>query len=314
MNYRNPYYAAIDVGSNAIRLYIARPDLRKGFSEKFSKRFELRLGRDVFQKHRIGKASLQRLVEIFTEIATLLRKHETPSYIALATSALREARNRAEVIDTVYERSGIRIQILSPHGEGQTIRHAVNHVHRGSRRKLILDLGGGSLEIVCERADRPPQIQSFPLGAVRLLQQYPKAPQAFEKSFLRVLNPALPRWGKLYKANLWQKNEVIGTGGNIRALLKIWQKLHTSHHANFLRVEDLTELHERLSKLSSRARQQRFKLSSDRADVVVPAARVFLIFLHHFGYDRIVVPKVSLKNGMIMLLARRKIKPQKLAL
>ncbi|MBP7845105.1 MAG: hypothetical protein KA116_09835 [Proteobacteria bacterium] len=305
-NLKGPF-AAIDIGSNAIRLYIAYPKPNGFFREILAKRYELRLGQDVFREQRIKEGTLKELIRVFEDIKEHLSSHKVIAYAALATSALREARNRKKVIQTVFNKTDLKIRILSAHGEGKTILEAIKHAGFEKDSKIVLDLGGGSLEIVLDIPKSKVKIQSYPLGALRTLQHFSKDPQEFEKQFLKTLNRENPRWRNLYWGNLWKPKIIIGTGGNIRGLLKIWKKIHSHKSRNFLTKNDIIELHSKLVGMTAIRRRKLYNLSKDRADVIVPAAKIFALFLHYSGYDRIEVPDVSLKHGMIVLLARKKI-------
>lgn len=310
-NLKGPF-AAIDIGSNAIRLYIAYPKANGFFREILARRYELRLGEDVFREQRIKESTLKELTLVFEDIRQHLLARKVVAYTALATSALREARNRKSVIQSILKSTGLKIRILSAHGEGKTILEAIKHAGFEKDSKIVLDLGGGSLEIVLDIPKTKVKIQSYPLGALRTLQHFSKDPQEFEKKFLQTLNRENPSWRNLYWGNLWKPKIIIGTGGNIRGLLKIWKKIHSHKSRNFLSKNDILELHSKLVAMSAIRRRKLYNLSKDRADVIVPAAKIFALFLHYSGYERIEVPDVSLKHGMIVLMARKKIAASKL--
>ena len=285
-------FAAIDIGSNAVRLLvhnvIEQADKPPSFKKSALIRVPVRLGEDSFLKAKISDHSLQRLIKTMRSFSLLMEVYGVEKYMACATSALREATNGEEVVKAVYEASGIQIEIIDGKREASIIASTdLKELIQKDRAYLYVDVGGGSTEFTVFDRGQLVASKSFKIGTVRMLN-------GLEDEAV---------WGKI---EMWikqhlgsrEKVEIIGSGGNINKLHKmsgrklnqplsfIW--LNAQYHfLNSMQYED------RISELG---------LNQDRADVIIPAAKIFLSAAKWSGAKKINVPKIGLADGMIKTL------------
>lgn len=282
-------FAAIDIGSNAIRLLIEEVHIDEGryHIEKVSlTRVPVRLGEDVFTKGKIGKQKVSQLVKTMTAFAYLMEVHDTAIYRACATSAMREAKNRRSVIKKVKEESGIEIELLSGDEEANLIfsnYFAQNLNTKGNY--LYIDVGGGSTELTLIKNGKRIKGQSFELGTVRMLSNAVDA-KIWERA---------RRWIQ----SSFKDNEVvtaIGTGGNINTLFKIIGKKPNQT----ISLTEIKEQYDALRLLSMEQRITKLKMKPDRADVIIPACEIYLRLMSYANIPNMIVPKIGLADGVIL--------------
>lgn len=307
-----PRVGVVDVGSNAIRLTIAEVGADE-IREIGSQRFSLRLGNDVFNNGRTLSLQTQRnLVDIFLEIKKIFVEHKVDLYRVVATSALRSARNRREVLKKVLKTAGLQIELIDPIEEGRLIGASLPK-HHYAKYELLMDLGGGSLELAYFENKQNSRITSLPLGAVRLLGALKNFdPIKICNHIASVCEKDSFVWSFSHKHP--RDLHVVGSGGNIRALYRLRKKiLHKPCLANpSITLAELAAITQALEKKSTREREKKFKLAKDRADVILPAAYVFHEILSYIGADRIHVPMdVSLRRGVLKDLQEKLFKEQK---
>ena len=285
-------YAAIDIGSNAVRLLITnvieQEDKPTSFKKSEIVRVPVRLGEDSFLRGEISAHSIGRLAKTMQSFDLLMQVYGVEKYMACATSALREAKNGNEVVQKVKEASGIGIEIIDGKREAEIIASTdLKEIIRNDRSYLYVDVGGGSTEFTFFENGKPLVSKSFKIGTVRILSNLVDDSiwddvRAWITSFV---SP---------ESNI----EIIGSGGNINKLHKmsgrkigqplsyIW--LNAQYH--FL---NSMEYDDRISELG---------LNQDRADVIIPAAKIFLNAAKWSKAKKIHVPKIGLADGMIKTL------------
>lgn len=282
-------FAAIDIGSNAIRLLIEEVHIDEGryHIEKVSlTRVPVRLGEDVFTKGKIGKQKVNQLVKTMTAFAYLMEVHDTAIYRACATSAMREAKNKRAVIKKVKEESGIEIELLSGDEEANLIFS--NYFAQNLNTKanyLYIDVGGGSTELTLIKNGKRIKGQSFELGTVRMLSNAVDA-KVWERA---------RRWIQ----SSFKDNEVvtaIGTGGNINTLFKIIGKKPNQT----ISITEIKEQYEALRALTMEQRITKLKMKPDRADVIIPACEIYLRLMGYANISNMIVPKIGLADGVIL--------------
>jgi exopolyphosphatase/guanosine-5'-triphosphate,3'-diphosphate pyrophosphatase len=282
-------FAAIDIGSNAIRLLIEEVHIDEGryHIEKVSlTRVPVRLGEDVFTKGKIGKQKVSQLVKTMTAFAYLMEVHDTAIYRACATSAMREAKNRRSVIKKVKEESGIELELLSGDEEANLIFS--NYFAQNLNTKanyLYIDVGGGSTELTLIKNGKRIKGQSFELGTVRMLSNAVDA-KVWERA---------RRWIQ----SSFKNNEVvtaIGTGGNINTLFKIIGKKPNQT----ISITEIKEQYESLRLLTMEQRITKLKMKPDRADVIIPACEIYLRLMGYANIANMIVPKIGLADGIIL--------------
>ena len=285
-------YAAIDIGSNAVRLLIKKEEENENLvSRRLSKvmmlRVPRRLGFDVFSLGELsdGKAvKLRRLMKAFRQ---LMKIYEVTDYRACATSAMRDARNGKAVIKKVLKDTGIRIEIIDGQEEARMIYN--NHVECLEDRTgnyIYVDVGGGSTEINLLTNGVLVQSLSYNVGTVRMLSN------AVREEVWEQMKDDLTR----LTADFPDIN-IIGSGGNINKLYRLADK--KDKKLQRMPIASLQELYDQLSPLTPEQRMKEFSLKADRADVIVPAARIFLTIAATVKAQYVHVPVIGLADGII---------------
>ena len=285
-------YAAIDIGSNAVRLLIKKEEENENLvSRRLSKvmmlRVPLRLGFDVFSLGELsdGKAvKLRRLMKAFRQ---LMKIYEVTDYRACATSAMRDARNGKSVIKKVLKDTGIRIEIIDGQEEARMVYN--NHVECLEDRTgnyIYVDVGGGSTEINLLTNGVLVLSLSYNVGTVRMLSN------AVREEVWEQMKDDLTR----LTADFPDIN-IIGSGGNINKLYRLADK--KDKKLQRMPIASLQELYDQLSPLTPEQRMKEFSLKADRADVIVPAARIFLTIAETVKAQYVHVPVIGLADGII---------------
>lgn len=282
-------YAAIDIGSNAVRLLISNVIEEKGKPVVFKKnslvRVPVRLGADVFIKGRISKENKQRMLDTMLAFKLLMNTHKIVKYKACATSAMRESKNGREVVKAILEHSGISIDIIDGEEEAAIIAATdLNKFINPNKVYLYVDVGGGSTEFsVISNGERVVS-RSFKIGTVRLLNDMVKKDAWTE----------LNEWIKEHTSQ-YDKISVIGSGGNINKIFKVSGKSVGKPLTYFY----LTTYYNTLQSYSYEERITELELNQDRADVIIPAMRIYLSAMKWSGAKHIYVPKIGLADGII---------------
>ncbi len=282
--------AAIDIGSNAIRLlinYVENQDNRVAFKRGAFVRVPIRLGEDVFTQGRISELKQERLCDAMKGFSALMKTFKVKAYRACATSAMREAGNGREVIDYIYEQSGVRIEIISGKEEAQTIFEAgdIAGLMNSDQTYLYVDVGGGSTEVTVYANGKPMVSESFPIGTVRMISKA-VGKDEFERFREWLETKALP----------YSPVAIIGSGGNIN---KIHKLLGKKDNRDFIRYVELKVLNDQLKNMTIEQRINNIGLNEYRADVIMPALKIFLSSSKTCRIDKIIVPKIGLADGII---------------
>ncbi|WP_303317528.1 rod shape-determining protein [Flavivirga abyssicola] len=282
-------FAAIDIGSNAVRLLISNIIEQKGKPVQFKKnslvRVPIRLGADVFIENKISKENTQRIVDTMVAFKLLMKSHKVVKYKACATSAMRESKNGKEVVDLVLKESGISIDVIKGKEEAAII--AATDLHKyidNNKTYLYVDVGGGSTEFTVIHRGKQVASKSFKIGTVRLLNDI-----VTKESWIE-LEAWIGRHAKSY-----HKIEVIGSGGNINKIFKISGKAIGKPLTYFY----LSSYYQTLQSYSYEERITELGLNQDRADVIIPAMRIYLSSMKWSGAKNIYVPKIGLADGII---------------
>ena len=282
-------YAAIDIGSNAVRLLISNIIEQKGRPVQFKKnslvRVPIRLGADVFVKNKISKENTQRILDTMLAFKLLMKSHKVVKYKACATSAMRESKNGKKVVDLVLKNSGISIDVIG--GEEEAAIIAATDLHSyidNSKTYLYVDVGGGSTEFTVIHEGNQIVSRSFKIGTVRLLND-----MVSKESWQE-----LETWIKQHTL-IYDKISVLGSGGNINKIFKISGKALGKPLTYFY----LTSYYNTLQSYSYEERITELNLNQDRADVIIPAMRIYLSAMKWSGAKDIYVPKIGLADGII---------------
>ena len=280
---------AIDIGSNAIRLLISNTDAGVAFPDIRKTAFlrvPIRLGEDVFTKGMIGNKKKRQLVEAMECFFQVMKMYNVSRYKACATSAMREAENRMEIIDLIYIKSGITVEIISGQEEADIIFEAgkLNAIITQKSNYLYVDVGGGSTEVVVYVDRQKVASNSFQIGTVRMLSN------AVEKSEITSFEKWLEKIYKQYEAL-----SIIASGGNINKVHKILGK----RDGEVIIYPELQILYNTLSAMTYEQRMHSYNMDTYRADVIIPAMEIFLIVCNTCFVRNIYVPKVGVVDGII---------------
>ena len=300
-----PVISAIDVGSNAIRMDIASVEKKKTLQMLYCCRESIRLGQDVFSTGMISTQTAQRSVEAFKRFRSIIDQHHVDRIRALGTSALRESRNRFEVINEIAAASGIEVIPIDGDEEARLISRAVtSKVNLKSKNAILVDIGGGSAEVIILEDGHVSTTESFKMGSVRLLQMFGKRDQNTD-NFISLARDYIKPTGRFIKADIGARklDLCIGTGGNVEALGELRKQLLGKRSNEFLHARELKQILAELQAVSYEDRIVNLKLRPDRADVILPAAVVLEYLLKQFGLSKVMIPHVSLKDGILIELA-----------
>ena len=285
----NLKFAAIDIGSNAIRVlfYNVFDDGREPIFKKISlTRLPVRLGEDVFATGRISDKKIQKLVRSMAAFRALMDVYEVDGYRAYATSAMREAENGLEVIQKVYCETGVAINIIDGNTEADVIfSNKITENPDPKKSYLFIDVGGGSTELTLFSKNKKLNSASFNLGTVRIL-----AGKTNEEDWKKLKN-----FLKDIKEKAPDDLIGIGSGGNINRL----HKLAALKEGKPLSVKKLRDMYETLNAMSYYDRTHILGLNTDRADVIIPACEIYLFICKVCDIKQIQVPKIGLSDGII---------------
>lgn len=283
-------YAAIDIGSNAVRLLIkstGRDGEARGLKKELLVRVPLRLGFDVFAKGEVSDKKREDLVRLMKAYRHLIRIYDVDRLRACATSAMRDARNGPDIIREIRKETGIDIEIIAGSEEARIVYN--NHIESRngtSGRYLYVDVGGGSTELNYLDNGMLVASGSFNIGTVRILTGKVR-PEEWD---------ALHRF---IEENVVHGEDlaIIGSGGNINKLYKM--AADKDRERESFTVEELSRMYHSMAPLGVKERMRRYGLREDRADVIIPAAEIFLNIASVTGARRIIVPTIGVADGII---------------
>ncbi len=282
-------YAAIDIGSNAIRLLVSNIIEEPGKDTQFSKsslvRVPIRLGQDVFTGGEISAENMIRMADAMKAYGLLMKVHKVERYMACATSAMREAKNGKEVIRYIKEHAGIDVEIIDGKKEAKIIASTdLHYLLKTEHTYLYVDVGGGSTEFSLFSDGKMFTSKSFKIGTVRFLNNM-VSESVWEE---------IEQWIRSAVSG-FEDVRLIGSGGNINKIFKMSGKKQEIPLSVFY-------LRSRFHHLSAMTYDQRISelgLNPDRADVIIPAMQIYLNAMKWSGARQIYVPKIGLSDGII---------------
>ncbi|MEJ5053977.1 Ppx/GppA phosphatase family protein [Sphingobacterium sp. MYb382] len=286
-------YGAIDIGSNAVRLLIAEINPEKqpiGFKKEALIRVPLRLGDDAFIHQHISKPKFENMVKTMQAFRNLMDVYRVTNYMACATSAMRDADNGQDIVKACRQ-VGVDIQIIEGAKEAEIIYNSHLGAHMEANKVyLYIDVGGGSTEISLFANGILVASRSFNLGTIRILDNQDK-PETWDdmKTWVRD------------KTKIYKDIYGIGTGGNINKLSNIANDKADKP----MSYAKLKAIYEHLNSYSLKDRIHVLGLKQDRADVIIPAAELFLTIMKVGHLKNIVAPRVGLVDGIIQTLIAR---------
>lgn len=287
-------YAAIDIGSNAIRLLVSNVVEKEDSEPQFKKsslvRVPIRLGADAFGTGKISDENIQRMIDAIEAFKLLMMVHGVEKHKACATSAMREAANGDSVVKIVYKKTGVQIDIIDGKEEASIISSTdLNTLINSEKTYLYVDVGGGSTELTLFSKGQIINSKSFRIGTVRVMNN---SKQENKELFKKV-----EAWIKENTAP-FRKIALIGSGGNINKLFKMSGRTE----GNPISYIYLNAQYQFLKKMSYEDRIIELGLNPDRADVIIPATKIYLSAMKWSGARKIYVPKIGLADGIIKSL------------
>ena len=279
--------AAIDIGSNAVRLQITKVieyHEQVTFKKLEYVRFPLRLGHDVFTTGRISDYNKDRFCKLMTAYKNLIDLYEIDAYYGCATSAMRESDNGQEIVDLVKKELDLEIHIISGEEEAEMINKVIiqalddeNYIH--------IDVGGGSTELNIYEHHNKVASGSFKIGSVRRLEHLDN-PEVWD---------GMKEWVRSHAKKPYNKIKAIGTGGNINKLFELASENKIDRK---MTLDKLMKTQDVLKNLSLEDRLNKLQLNPDRADVIIPASEIYIEAMRSSGAKKILVPDVGLKDGI----------------
>lgn len=289
--------SSIDIGSNAIRQLIVeiRPD--GGWKVLKKHRETIRLGTDVFDDGLIHANTQKRLLLAFKRMARLNKKYKVDRSLAFATSAFRDARNRKLILSAIFKVTKIKIKVISGRKEAELIRRAVQKtIGLDELHCLLIDIGGGSVELTHLQKNKIFYSRSFKWGMVRTITEskvQTRKPQQILAAKLASSMRQMPKG---------HFDIAIGTGGNLDALAKLKLVALKKGPNTIITAAELKKIYEIFLKTPASERAARFKLKTDRVDVIEPAMFLTLELMKKYKIGKIKIPGTGLKEGAILSL------------
>lgn len=281
-------FAAIDIGSNAMRLLFCRVyeiDGKPHFSKEELIRMPIRLGEDVFTKGKISSAKEERLITSLKGFHELIKAYQVDDFRAVATSAMRDASNGPEIIARAKRESGLNVEIIDGKLEASLVfSNHIEEILNPKNAYLYIDVGGGSTELTLYFNQKVIAAKSFNIGTVRMLLDKVNKEEWEE----------MKAWLKRSTVGI-HPLMAIGSGGNINKIFKMTNKKETKH----IGYDKLKDLYDMLSSYTYEERVKRLGLKPDRADVIVPAAKIFLTVMKTADIDKVFVPQIGLSDGIV---------------
>lgn len=282
-------YAAIDIGSNAMRLLVTNIVEQKGQPTQFNKsslvRVPIRLGQDAFTVGDISEENINRMVDAMKAFSLLMKVHKVEKYKACATSAMREANNGADIVNLIKKKADIKIDIIDGKKEASIIASSdLKQFINSDKTYLYVDVGGGSTEFSLFHEGKIVSSKSFKNGTVRLLNNMVSD----------IVWTEIEKWIKTAVAP-YDEITLIGSGGNINKLFKLSEK----HQEKPLSYMYVSSQYQKLNAMTYEQRIAELGLNPDRADVIIPATRIYLNAMKWSGARQIYVPKIGLSDGIV---------------
>jgi exopolyphosphatase/guanosine-5'-triphosphate,3'-diphosphate pyrophosphatase len=285
--------AAVDIGSNAIRLQITNVthfEEKTNFKKLEYLRFPLRLGMDVFHSQKISDKNRRKFVKLMKAFKLLIDLYEVDDYMACATSAMRESVNGREICEEVLEDIGMKINIIDGNHEAELINMALGG-YIDEKSYLHIDVGGGSTELNIYINQEKIASKSFKIGSVRALDD--NLPLSVWKSMNKFITDHVTKQDKI---------TCIGTGGNMNKILDL---TNPRKNLRSLSLEKIMEVQTYLESLSYEDRINKLNLNPDRADVIIPASKIYLAAMSAASSKKMLVPDVGLKDGIMQVLYKK---------
>jgi len=264
-------------------------------------RSSVRLGKDVFNEGHISDKTLREASRAFEEFAEINREFKVKKTRAVATSAVREAKNKSKFVSEIYKSSGIDLEIIDGLEEASLIHLAVyKELDLHQKKIMLIDIGGGSVEITFSDDCYIDATKSFPLGTVRILEQLKK--KKWEETHLDLIIAdhisALSQYIDSEQGS-HRLDFAVGTGGNLETLADLKKIIFGKSNKRTLTLSEVEKILETLKQTTIKDRIQKLGMRPDRADVIVPAVSVIFTLMRLSETRRLVIPGVGLRDGLL---------------
>jgi exopolyphosphatase / guanosine-5'-triphosphate,3'-diphosphate pyrophosphatase len=294
----NLKFAAIDIGSNAVRLLFMNVYLVDGepvYKKDFLIRVPLRLGEDAFMDKTISRKKVDKLIKTMSAFKNLIEVNDALDYRICATAALREAENGDDIVKEVFKKTGVKIDIIDGDLEASVINSndVVKSLEEPDMNYLYIDVGGGSTEISLFVKGKLVKSKSYSIGTLKILND--QVEESVWLNLRETLKGFKDKYGQIFG---------IGSGGNINKI----QKLYGNTKGNFITFDMIKHAHETLTAYTISDRIKELGLRPDRADVIVPATEIHMLIMRWAGIKKIFVPKIGLSDGIIKNLYKEYVK------
>jgi exopolyphosphatase/guanosine-5'-triphosphate,3'-diphosphate pyrophosphatase len=294
-------FAAVDIGSNAIRFQISSVLDTRGrvaFKKLEYVRFPLRLGHDVFNTNRISEKSEEKFIKLMRTYKLLIELYEADDYMFCATSAMRESENGEAIVARVFDELGITIHVIDGNQEAEMVNRAISSFLTDASY-VHIDVGGGSTELNVYAKGKKVETRSFKMGSVRVLE-HNDSPVVWED---------MEKWISKHVKNKYGDITAVGTGGNISKIFE----LAKAPAGKPITLDKIKEIQAMIERTSIEERIYDLQMNPDRADVIVPASTIYVKVMEWALAEKMIVPDVGLKDGILHYLLEKNKVQQKLA-
>jgi len=304
--------AAIDVGSNAIRMMVSRLNLDGGLETLENLRLPVRLGQDAFTTGQFSEKTMQMAVDAFLRFRNVADVFEVTNIRAVATSAMREAANNDLLSERIARETGFNIEIIGGNEEARLIHLAVSHaIDLKDKRAILIDIGGGSVEVVLSDGENIVSTESYAMGTVRMLKKL-EATDGKKLPFNRLIREYAESARRSIDREIGEEklDVCVGTGGNIEEMGLLRKRLFKRERDDLISLDELERLMDKLSKMSVQERIKKLDLRPDRADVILPATTVLHMIAREASVKEVLIPRVGLKDGVLLDMAPQSMGPR----
>ena len=310
---RPPRLAAIDIGTNSIRMVVAEADADGSYRVLDEERDMARLGQGLYRTGRLAPGAMERALAALGRMQGIIAGFEVDDVRCVATAAVREAANGAAFRREAQRRHKLRIEVIDPEVEAQLAFHsAARHFDLGGRPVAVADIGGGSLEVVLAAGAAVEQVVSLPLGAVRLTEQYARRDPLRDKDWRR-LRRAIDRVLRAQLAPAFRPEVLIGSGGtftNLAEMIMADREGRTAPaHGYAIARAELESLAERLREMPLAVRRETPGLNPARADIIVAGAAAVAGLARRLGVRSILVNERGIRDGLLLTMLAERVPP-----
>ena len=317
---KNKLLAAIDIGTNTFRLLIAKVQrendngIKYSIKEIHSERTITRLGQGIPEKGLIQKGPITRSISALKKFSDIILEYGVYKTSAVATGALRDAENSDEFIKKVKEITELDIKIITGEEEAKKTLSGILIDIKQPNTALMVDIGGGSTELIFSKKGTPSIVQSLNLGVVYLAGTYMKHDPPLDKELNQMaakISQEIMAHVKTFKKHISEDTACIGTAGTITTLAAVSQGLtefeHSKIHGMKITIEKIKSIFSDIASVTAHERAQYIPFERERLDIIVPGTRILLTLMEAFGFKEVMVSNYGLREGILIDLYEKNI-------